>query len=105
MPFSSSRLALVGRERKRAPAGGVPAATEGEAVAMTKVETVERLVAATLDRFGRLDAALNNAGISHPPSPLVDLTVEQFDAVQRTNLRGVFLAMKYEIPAMIANGG
>ena len=66
---------------------------------------VERLVGATLQLFGRLDAALNNAGISHPPIPLTELPIEQYDAVLRTDLRGVFLALKYEIPALIAAGG
>lgn len=87
----------------------VIASAGGEAlVAPTDIDdgaSVARMVAATLGRFGRLDAAVNNAGISHPPIPLTEITVEQFDAIQRTNLRGVFLALKYEIPALVAAGG
>jgi NAD(P)-dependent dehydrogenase (short-subunit alcohol dehydrogenase family) len=71
----------------------------GDAAAM------ERLIETTLRRFGRLDCAVNNAGISHQPIPLAEIAVDQFDALLRTNLRGVFLALKYEIPAMIASGG
>ncbi len=66
---------------------------------------IAHLVDATLEAFGRLDAAFNNAGDGHMPTPLADIAVEDFDRVVRVNLRGVFLAMKYEIPAMLASGG
>lgn len=67
---------------------------------------VERLVKATTDAFGRLDAAFNNAaGGRHPPAPLADVAIDDFDSVIRVTLRGVFLCMKYELPAMLASGG
>ena len=66
---------------------------------------VERLVQRTLDAFERLDAAFNNAAETHMPAPLADLTVDDFDRVMHGGLRGVFLSMKYEIPAMLASGG
>ncbi|MGA4539670.1 SDR family NAD(P)-dependent oxidoreductase [Uniformispora flossi] len=67
---------------------------------------VERLVARTCDTYGRLDAAVNNAaGGGHPPTPLAEVDVADFDSAFAVNLRGVFLAMKYEIPAMLASGG
>lgn len=67
---------------------------------------VKRLVEGTLAAYGRLDAAFNNAaGGGHPPTPLADVSVEEFDSAYAINLRGVFLAMKYEIPAMLATGG
>ncbi len=69
-------------------------------------ESVQVLVERTLDRFGRLDAAVNNAaGGGHPPTPLANVAVEDFDSAIATSLRGAFLAMKYEIPAMLATGG
>lgn len=67
--------------------------------------SVERLVQRTLDAYGRLDAAFNNAGGGHMPAPLADIAVDTFDGALRVNLRGVFLCMKYEIPAMLAGGG
>ena len=66
---------------------------------------VAALVEQTVATFGRLDAAINNAGGGHRPAPLAELTVDEFDAAVRLNLRGVFLAMKFEIPAMLASGG
>jgi NAD(P)-dependent dehydrogenase (short-subunit alcohol dehydrogenase family) len=67
---------------------------------------VERMVAETLRAFGKLDCAFNNAaGGRAMPAPLASLAVEDFDSVVRVSLRGVFLCMKYEIPALIASGG
>jgi NAD(P)-dependent dehydrogenase (short-subunit alcohol dehydrogenase family) len=67
--------------------------------------SVEHLVARAVDAFGRLDAAFNNAGGGHQPVPLAELPVEQFDDAVRVNLRGVFLSLRYEIPAMLEGGG
>ncbi|MGC0415855.1 SDR family NAD(P)-dependent oxidoreductase [Embleya sp. AB8] len=73
---------------------------------VTDPVAVQRLVATTVERFGRLDAAVNNAaGGGHPPTPLADVDVAAFDSALAVNLRGVFLAMKYEIPAMLSGGG
>jgi NAD(P)-dependent dehydrogenase (short-subunit alcohol dehydrogenase family) len=66
---------------------------------------VQFLVQRALDAYGRLDAAFNNAGQGHIPTPLADLTTEDFDRAVRGTLRGVFLSMKYEIPAILAGGG
>jgi NAD(P)-dependent dehydrogenase (short-subunit alcohol dehydrogenase family) len=63
-------------------------------------EFVERAVA----HYGRLDVAFNNAGITLE-KPLHEYTVADWDDVVNTNLRGVFVSMKYEIPHMLAGGG
>ncbi len=67
--------------------------------------SVERMVKKTLDRFGRLDVAFNNAGEGHMPTPLADISVEDFERAVHVNLTGVFLSMKYQIPAMLKGGG
>ncbi len=67
--------------------------------------SVERLVDATVERFGRLDAAFNNAGGGPSPKPLAELSVAEFESALRVNVMGVFLCMKYEIPAMLASSG
>ena len=68
-------------------------------------EHVARLVAATLDRYGRLDCAHNNGGIEGPLASVVDLTEEDWNRVIDINLKGVWWCLKHEIPAMLATGG
>jgi len=63
-------------------------------------EFVERAVA----RYGRLDVAFNNAGITLEKA-LHEYTLAEWDDIVNTNLRGVFLSMKYQIPHMLAGGG
>jgi NAD(P)-dependent dehydrogenase (short-subunit alcohol dehydrogenase family) len=63
------------------------------------------LIEWTVARFGRLDAAFNNAGSGHMPAPFADLTIESFDEALSLNLRATFVAMKLEIEAMLATGG
>jgi NAD(P)-dependent dehydrogenase (short-subunit alcohol dehydrogenase family) len=73
---------------------------------ITRAPEVDRLVAEIMRRWGRLDFAFNNAGISGPnfvPTP--DYPLEDWDRVITTNLTGVFLSMKYEIPAMLQTDG
>ena len=64
-----------------------------------------RWVAETLDRFGKLDVALNNAGVGSPMAPIAETPVAEFDRMMAVNARGVFLGLKHQIPAMRANGG
>ncbi len=66
---------------------------------------MERFVADTVARYGRLDIAFNNAGIDLPPAPIADTDIAGFDDQIATNLRGVFLAMKYELPHLVRAKG
>src|SRR5436309_1908969 len=59
----------------------------------------------TVETFGRLDFAFNNAGVEQPITPAADLTEEEWDRIVDINLRGVFLCMKHEIPLMLKQGG
>jgi NAD(P)-dependent dehydrogenase (short-subunit alcohol dehydrogenase family) len=67
-------------------------------------ESMARLVDRTVAAFGRLDMAFNNATDGPPLAPLADIDVEGFDRAIRANIRGTFLGMKYQIPAMLASG-
>ena len=81
----------------------------GQAIAVrtdvTDEQAVERMVEAAMATYGRLDAAFNNAGDGHMPAPLANLEVTDLERSLATNVRGVFLSMKYEIPAMLQSGG
>ena len=69
-------------------------------------QSVRRMVEQTLDAHGRLDVAVNNAaGGGHGPTRLADVAIADFDSAIEVSLRGVFLAMKYEIPAILLAGG
>jgi NAD(P)-dependent dehydrogenase (short-subunit alcohol dehydrogenase family) len=66
--------------------------------------SVKAFIDQAVQQYGRLDVAFNNAGITLE-KPLHDYSSADWDDILTTNLRGVFLAMKYEIPYMLANGG
>lgn len=63
------------------------------------------MVRETVRQFGRLDIAVNNAGVLGKFGPLAEIETMMFDRIISVNLRGVFLGLKYEIPALIAAGG
>jgi NAD(P)-dependent dehydrogenase (short-subunit alcohol dehydrogenase family) len=83
-------------------------ASGGRAIAVStdvsEPASVEALVRQTLETYGKLDIAFNNAGSNIGIKPFTETSVQEFDKVIAVNLRGVFLSMKYEIPAMLANG-
>lgn len=66
---------------------------------------VQQMITAVRARFGRLHAAFNNAGQSAYRISLADVQEADWDRVIRTNLTGTFLCMKYEILAMLEDGG
>jgi NAD(P)-dependent dehydrogenase (short-subunit alcohol dehydrogenase family) len=72
---------------------------------VTNSADVEAALARTIDAFGRLDAAFNNAGIEQPVKGTADLTEDDWDRIVGVNLRGVFVCMKHEIPLMLRHGG
>ncbi|WP_433334341.1 SDR family NAD(P)-dependent oxidoreductase [Spirillospora sp. CA-294931] len=84
-------------------------AAGGEATfhrADVRVESqIAGLVDACVRRYGRIDVAVNNAGIETPRvGPLHEQSARDFDEVWHTNTRGVFLSMKYELPHMLRKG-
>jgi NAD(P)-dependent dehydrogenase (short-subunit alcohol dehydrogenase family) len=72
---------------------------------VTDAESVRSLVDQTLSAFGRLDAAFNNATAGPLPARLADIDPGEFDLGIATNIRGTFLGMKFQIPAMLRSGG
>ncbi len=63
------------------------------------------LVKATVDTYGRLDVAFNNAGIEGELGPVTDATEENYQRVFDINVKGVLLSMKHELPALLKSGG
>ena len=84
-------------------------AAGGEAIFIAadvgKPEDCEALVRGAVEKFGRLDIACNNAGIGGPQAPTADYPLDGWAQVIGINLSGVFYGMKYQLPAMLKNGG
>jgi len=85
------------------------AAALGDAVSafqvdVTQEDSVEAMFAAAVERFGRVDAVLNVAGIG-AASPLAETTVEDYERVMAVNLKGVMLGTKHGIRTMLPTGG
>jgi NAD(P)-dependent dehydrogenase (short-subunit alcohol dehydrogenase family) len=79
---------------------------EAEFVAadVTDEAQVQSLIARTLERFGRLDVAVNNAGTEGSLGPVVEQTAANYRATFETNVLGVLLSLKHELPAMLRQG-
>jgi NAD(P)-dependent dehydrogenase (short-subunit alcohol dehydrogenase family) len=105
-----ANVAIVGRSRQR---GREVAAACEEAGApayfveadVSEPDQLRGAVAQTIERFGRVDIAFNNAGVQEQRAPLAEQPYDVFEIVFTANVRAVFLAMKAEIAAMLRNGG
>ena len=111
LAFAREGAAVVLAGRREAELQAVAAeitAADGRATAIpTDVSdetAIEALVKGTLDRFGQLDAAFNNAGIAGAFGPIAELAAADFDRVMSINARGVWLMIKHEVKAMLAQG-
>ncbi|MBB5122469.1 short-chain dehydrogenase [Streptomyces eurocidicus] len=84
-------------------------AAGGEAVAITadvtRAADVRNLVERTVERFGGLDVAVNNVGMLIAPAKVADIDEDDWDRIMDTNLKGIWLSMKYEICHMREHGG
>jgi NAD(P)-dependent dehydrogenase (short-subunit alcohol dehydrogenase family) len=72
---------------------------------VTVESEIASLVARTLEHFGRLDFAFNNAGVGGEGQGGISATGEIYDRIMNINVRGVFFCMKHQIPAMLPSGG
>ena len=95
---AAGAAALAELERTGARALYVPADVRDERLLAAAVQR-------TVEHFGRLDAAVNAAGVGGDMAPLEQADQSVWDDVMATNARGVWLAMRHEIPAMLASGG
>ena len=84
-------------------------AAGGEAIFVkadvSQAADVETLITQTVETYGRLDCAFNNAGIEGGMKLTIDCTKEEFDRTIAVNLTGVWLCMEYEIQQMLSQGG
>jgi NAD(P)-dependent dehydrogenase (short-subunit alcohol dehydrogenase family) len=80
----------------------------GEAVFVkadvSKAAEAEAMVQKAVDTYGRLDCAYNNAGVGEPLKRVHKTSEDNWDRLMATNLKGVYLCMKYEIPHMLKQG-
>lgn len=72
---------------------------------VTQRAEIEAMVNTAVEAYGQLDVACNNAGYEGDLRPLAEQTEEMWDRVMDTNLKGIFLSMKYEIGQMLKSGG
>lgn len=83
--------------------------SRGEVLALrvdvTSTNEVAAAVEEIVEKMGGIDAAVNNAGIGAMGQYLADMTEEDFDRNLSVNLKGVWVCLKYQIPAMLARGG
>jgi 3-oxoacyl-[acyl-carrier protein] reductase len=68
-------------------------------------DSVKNMVQATLDTFSKVDILINNAGTTHLPAPMEDVTEDDFDKVFAVNCKSVYLTAKHLVPLMKARGG
>ena len=72
---------------------------------VSKASDVKAMIDQTLATFGRLDFAFNNAGVEQLVTPLSDQSEDSYDQIMDINVKGVWLSLKHEIPAMLKTGG
>jgi len=99
----------LGAERGRALVAEIRERGRGDADFMeadvTREGDVKALVESAAKRFGRIHAAVNNAGIEGPFGPVQNATSDDFDRIIGVNLKGIWCGLKYQIPHMLAHGG
>ena len=103
-------LVLASRDLGAIEATAADIEAQGGSAIAVKVDVgvdgeVERAVGLTLERYGRLDIAFNNAGVQGEARPLAEQSAEEFDRIVNINLKGVWRAMRAELPAMAHAGG
>ncbi|MEY4509720.1 MAG: hypothetical protein RLZZ450_1842 [Pseudomonadota bacterium] len=112
LAFARAGASVVVAARRETSGREACAAIERYGAAVRYVQTdvrdersVAALVEQTVLRFGRLDCAVNCAGVGGDMKPLTSAAQDVWDDVMAVNARGVWLSMRHEVPALIASGG
>lgn len=105
-----ARVLLADRDAEAGDAAVGEIEARGGEAAFVQVDVssdaeVTVLLTRTVEIFGRLDYAFNNAGVEGASAPTAECTEENWDRVLSINLKGVWLCMKHEIPRMLQQGG
>ena len=103
-----ANVVLVGRNEQALAAAATSIGDEhaiAVAADVARPEDNARMVKAAIDRFGGLDIFIANAGIEGATATIEEYPIEAFDQVMAINVRGVFLGLKYAIPALRQRGG
>lgn len=108
---AGARVAIAARSPERGEAAALVLRDEGGEASFVQTDVsraveVEQLVEAVVDEWGRLDLAVNAAALrDFRPVPVADISEEEWDRTLAVALKGVWLCMKHELPAMLAAGG
>jgi NAD(P)-dependent dehydrogenase (short-subunit alcohol dehydrogenase family) len=109
--FAARGAKVVLAARREAELAALAKEIEGKGGTATYVVTdvaiakdVEQMVAHTIEKFGRLDCAVNNAGIEGKLAAITELPEQEWDRVLDANLKGTFLCLQHEARAMLAGG-
>jgi meso-butanediol dehydrogenase/(S,S)-butanediol dehydrogenase/diacetyl reductase len=102
-----ARVAIVDRDfdaaqRTAAELGGGSIALRAD---VSDGEAVRSAMAAVVSQFGRIDAVHNNAGIASPSKPLHETTEQEWDNLQRTNVKSVYWTTRFAFEALVASHG
>lgn len=104
------KVILAGRDEKRGQELQDEISSKGGSALfvktdVSKYESVKNLIGKAQSAFGTIHYALNNAGIEGRLGPLNEMEEEDFDNVLNTNLKGIWLCLKFQLQAMAAEGG
>jgi NAD(P)-dependent dehydrogenase (short-subunit alcohol dehydrogenase family) len=105
--FASEGATVVVADLQEAAGRELAAAIGGsfELVDVSRAESVESMIANAVERHGRVDILMNNAGIDGEQASTADSSLENWDRVMAINLNGVYYGMKYVLPHMIERKG
>lgn len=106
---AGAAVALAGRHEDSVRTAAVQLTAQGHKALGIRCDVADEaqvaaMVEQTLSKFGRLDAAFNNAGVQSPIAETADASGEEFDRVNAINLRGIWSCMKYELRHMREQG-